>query len=229
MEIAAWSDGHGTLPQLKKHVDVLVIAGDFINIYIQRNTEKSFEWFINDFFNYVKTVDADKVIFTPGNHDFLFERVSIDLIKEHINNSPGIKDKLVYLLDSEYVYNGVSFYGCPWTIGPYGWAFGPSDTQMNVESYYDHIPDCDILITHQPPCVDKVGCSNPYMAYEKNYGSDYLRNILDNKNIKFQICGHIHTGIHNGVPYGNTMVYNVSLKNEDYNDVYDVTYISINE
>lgn len=228
MKIAAWSDGHGSLPQLKTHVDVLLIAGDFINIYIQRNTEKSLEWFLNNFFNYVATVDADKVIITPGNHDFVFERISIDRIKQYINDDETIKNKLVYLVDEAYEYMGHNFYGTPWCTGPYGWAFCPCDTKSNIDTYFNYIPeDCDILISHQPPKVDKVGCSNPYMVYEENYGSDYLRDILDKRNIKLHFCGHIHTGIHNGVPYGNTMVYNVSVKNEDYIDVYDVTYVEL--
>ena len=52
-------------------------------------------------------------------------------------------------------------------------------------------------------------------------------NSISDNNIKINVCGHVHTGIHNGVPYGNTMIYNVSMINESYNEVYPVTYFEL--
>ena len=56
MKIAAWSDGHGVLPKIKEYADVLIIAGDFTPLDIQRNTNECLKWFANEFFNYVRKV-----------------------------------------------------------------------------------------------------------------------------------------------------------------------------
>ena len=166
MKIAAWSDGHGVLPKIKEYADVLIIAGDFTPLDIQRQTNECLKWFTNEFFNYVRKVNCKKVLLVPGNHDFLCERVSPKIIKEMIENNADIKDKLVYLIDEEYQYKGLKFYGTPWCINLHNWAFYTEDPKMS----FSHIPqDCDVLITHQPPKIDRVGCSNPYTAWEYRF------------------------------------------------------------
>ena len=105
MTIAAWSDGHGTLPKIEHYVDVVIIAGDIVPLQIQRRTNDSLVWFASDFFNYVKKLNCKKVIMIPGNHDFVFENISPNTIKNMINGDPFISDKLVYLVDEEYEYN----------------------------------------------------------------------------------------------------------------------------
>lgn len=229
MRIAAWSDGHGTLPIIDRTVDVMIIAGDLVPLYYQRQTTTSMDWFTDEFFEYVKDAPCKKVLLVPGNHDFLFERISPDTIKEIIASHPDIKDKLVLLIDEEYEYKGQKFYGCPWCTGPYGWAFCPCDTDPDVSYYYNHIPeDTTILITHQPPKIDRVGCSYPYQPQERNFGSDRLTSIIDTlESLRYVFCGHIHTGTHNGVQFDKKMIYNVSIMNEDYNNTYDVTYLDI--
>lgn len=228
IKIAAWSDGHGTLPKIDKS-DIMIIAGDIVPLNIQRSIRDSLDWFIGDFFDYVKNAPCEKVLLVPGNHDFLFENFSAHTIKDIIETNGGLNDKLIYLADEEYTYKDLVFYGCPWCTGPYGWAFCPCDTNVDVSKYYDAIPEhTNVLITHQPPKIDKVGCSYPYQPYERNFGSDQLKDTIDRlPNLKYAFCGHIHTGVHNGILYDNKMIYNVSLKNEGYNDVYDVTYVTI--
>ena len=108
MKIAAWSDGHGVLPKIKEYADVLIIAGDFTPLNIQRQTNECLKWFTNEFFNYVRKVNCKKVLLVPGNHDFLCERISPEIIKEMIENNADIKDKLVYLIDEEYQYDKCS-------------------------------------------------------------------------------------------------------------------------
>lgn len=222
MKIAAFSDGHGFIPKLSQHVDVLIIAGDFVPLDIQCYSEVCFNWFNTVFLTSMKYMEADKIILIPGNHDFMVERLSYMRIKKAIKEIVG--DKMEILVDEELVYNGVKFYGTPWCTNLIDWAFYTPDP---ISKYCNIPKDCDILITHQPPKIDKVGCSNPYTINERNYGSDTLRNIIDERNIKAVVCGHIHTGIHNGIKYKNTMVYNVSLLNESYNQSYDVTYFEM--
>lgn len=225
MRIAAWSDGHGSLPKLEKTVDVVIIAGDIMPLHIQRQTNESIKWFANDFFKYIKKLPCKKVFFVPGNHDFLFENISPKTINDMISQDAEISNKLIYLLDEEYEYKGYKFYGTPWVTGPSNWAFYTS----NPEITYNHIPDdTNILICHQPPKIDKIGCSYPYQPNERNFGSDNLTRVIeDNENIKYVFCGHIHSGIHDGIQYDKKMIYNVSIKDEDYEDTYNVTYIEI--
>lgn len=224
MELAAWSDGHGTLPKIEHYVDVVVIAGDIVPLNIQRNTQDSLTWFATDFFKYVKKLNCKKVIMTPGNHDFVFERISPETIKKMISENPDIANKLVYLVDEEYVYGGFKFYGTPWVKDLINWAFYTD----NPAQTFSHIPnDTDILIAHMPPKIDKVGCSNPYQPFERDFGSDSLRDAIEERDIKYVFCGHVHTGIHDGVPFNKTMIYNVSIKDESYTDVFNVTYVTI--
>ncbi|WQJ53655.1 MAG: metallo-phosphoesterase [Wendovervirus sonii] len=227
MKIAAWSDGHGILPTISKDTDVIIIAGDLMPLDIQRNTNDSIEWLKNTFFPYIEKLSCKKVFMVPGNHDFIFERLLkgefSKIIKEH-----NLEDKLIYLEDELYEYEGIKFYGCPWCTGPMGWAFTDSWRNPQVTEKYNSIPeDCDILITHQPPKVDKVGCSNPYQPYERDFGSNRLKNVIESRHIKLAFCGHIHTGIHNGIKFGDTTIYNVSLLNEDYNLAFEVTTVEI--
>lgn len=225
MKIAAWSDGHGTLPKIDQYVDVVIIAGDIVPLQIQRNTQDSLTWFATDFFNYVKKLNCKKVIMIPGNHDFIFERISPDTIKGMINGDPFVSNKLVYLVDEEYEYKGFKFYGTPWCKDLANWAFYTADPAQT----FSHIPsDTNILISHMPPKIDKVGCSNPYQPYERDFGSDSLRNAIEVRDsIKYVFCGHVHTGIHDSVQFNNAMIYNVSIKDESYKDVFDVTYLDI--
>ena len=140
------------------------------------------------------------------------------MIKEN-----GLEEKLVYLFDDSYTFEDKKFFGTPWIINLRNWAFytqNPSET-------FEVIEDCDVLITHLPPLYKGVGMSNPNTKYEREYGCSELTEIIKKRNIRFNICGHIHTGIHGGVDMDGTMVYNVSMLNEDYKEKYEVTYFEI--
>jgi len=225
MKVAAWSDGHGILPVIED-CDIVIIAGDIMPLNIQRDYESSIKWIKIEFFEYVSKLKCDKVFLVPGNHDFVFQKLPLGEMDKLIELYE-LNDKLVYLEDSLYEYNDLKIYGCPWCTGPLNWAFSPCRSYPDITPKYNAIPNCDILITHQPPRVDKVGCSYPHQPYEREFGSDRLRNVLDKRKIKYQFCGHIHTGMHLGVKYNETIIYNVSLLDEDYESTYNVTYVEI--
>ena len=225
MKIVAFSDTHGIRPlPIVDPCDVVVIAGDFIPLYIQRNLEKSEQWFENVFLDWAEDLQCEKIIFVGGNHDFFLERLGKKKIKSIILEA-GLEDKVIYLQDELYEYNGKTFYGTPYCEGPRGWAFVPTDTQV----YYEKIPNCDVLITHQPPRVEKVGCSFPDTMWEENWGSEKLRLAMIDKDIKVNICGHIHTGTHGGVQdgYYNRKIYNVSILDEQYKIQYQPLEIEL--
>lgn len=225
MKIVAFSDTHGVRPlPIVDPCDVVIIAGDFIPLYIQRDLEKSEQWFKNVFLDWAEDLQCEKIIFVGGNHDFFLERLGKEKIKSIISEA-GLEDKAIYLQDELYEYNGKTFYGTPYCEGPQGWAFVPTDTQV----YYEKIPNCDILITHQPPRVEKVGCSFPDTMWEENWGSEKLRLAMIDKDIKVNICGHIHTGTHGGVQdgYYDRKIYNVSILDEQYKILYQPIEIEL--
>ena len=77
------------------------------------------------------------------------------------------------------------------------------------------------MVTHQPPFGD-VGF-NPYQR--RNWGSPYLRRVIEDRNIKICCSGHIHDGLKGPETIGNTKCYNVSVKDDYYELRYPVTYI----
>lgn len=229
LKVAAWSDGHGTLPTLSSPADIMIIAGDISPLNIQRNKFEMFHWFTTEFVDYVNNAPVDKVILVAGNHDFFLE---MQTNKDIENLTKATNNKLVYLFDNMYTYKGVSFYGCPWCVGPANWPFSPSGNYYSpdlepIHKLYKRIPDCDVLITHQPPMIDGLGVSNFGNGETREFGSIILTRVIEDHKIKYHFCGHIHTGTHYGVSYNDTILYNVSLKNEQYNDVFDVTYMEI--
>ena len=226
MKIASFSDSHGQiyLPVVEDDTDIICIAGDIIPLNVQSSDEYSHIWFVDEFLRWAKELNPNvkKIFLVAGNHDKYFEHIGAESIKGIIAKE-GLSDKVIYLEDETYIYEGYKITGSPWVKNLPRWSFN-SD---NLTESFSFIEDCDILITHIPPMVDKVGCSYPYQAYERNFGSIELTKVFEDKNIKVNICGHVHTGIHNGVPYGNTMIYNVSMINESYYESYPVTYFEI--
>lgn len=221
IKFCAISDLHGTLPVIGQ-CDVVCICGDIFPLEIQRiNTECEY-WFNTEFTDWVDSLPCKKVIVIAGNHDFWFERMGEVKIFNQIKNNVKLKDKLIYLVNKFVVIDGIKIYGCPWCTGPHGWAFVDE-----TGGRYKEIPVCDILLTHQPPKVKKLGCSYPGMAYERDFGSEQLRDKIFEKQPKFNFCGHIHSGIHGGVTVDDckTVFYNVSIKDEDYKTIYKPTYV----
>ena len=166
--------------------------------------------------------DIDIDLFDSADMGFIWFEDNDNKIKSLIYTN-NLENKVEYLHNSYCVYNGLTIFGTPYVKNLVNWAF----YSPNLKKTFSVIDNCDILITHQPPNIDKVGCSYPYLAYERNFGSDSLREVLDNKSIKVNICGHIHSGVHDGVKYVDTTVYNVSLLNENYTHAYNVTYFEI--
>lgn len=154
MKICAISDIHGNLVKNIPTCDALIICGDIVPLQIQRDIEKSKEWWLNNFCNWVKDLPCEKVIFTAGNHDHFVEHIfktNYNSFKESITaNTNG---KAILLINESYLYKGKKFFGFPW-IQPIEfqegrWAFEAS------KEMYENIESCDILITHDNPDKNK--------------------------------------------------------------------------
>lgn len=243
MKIMAMSDMHGQLPYSKglEAVDVICICGDIVPLDIQKNFRKSTEWLKTVFKEWVNELPCDRVILTPGNHDFVFEAYihqfkSKLLEKEYssvidaITGECGWADlnKLVLLIDNGYNYAGISFWGTPWCPDLWMWAFY-KDTDA-LKEIFSLIPDnVNVLLTHSP---GKMVCDTG-KSLEKcgmpEFGSYALTEAVQDKHIGLWLCGHIHTGNHNLTEFGENSikVVNVSLLNESYKMTYKPFIIEI--
>lgn len=202
MTIAAISDIHGYLPILNK-CDVVCICGDIIPLNIQRDIKKSLTWLNTEFKEWVQELPCKKVIMTPGNHDFVFEK-----------SSWVHDDKISVLIDQLYEFEGIKFYGTPWIQNLKNWAFNDDSGKA-----YNMIPyDVDVLLTHMPPKINDYGRVMDWYAfnYLNDFGSEKLAENVKLKSPKYHIFGHVHTGDHQASKVGDTTYCNVSLKDEDY-------------
>ena len=231
IDIVAISDLHGNLPEIPK-ADLLLICGDIMPLKIQRRHDLSRKWLFEEFFPYLMKQPVDMCVFIGGNHDFYLGSLGksgADTINYEIANN-GWAFKIRYLCASSFEYKGVKIYGCPWCINLHNWAFFTADPERD----YETIEDCDILLTHQPPRVEKFGCSYIGTKNESDYGSDDLRDVVWKRNIGLHLFGHVHSGQHNPEMFvihnertsadgRTTTLCNVSLLDEDYRMTYDIT------
>lgn len=251
-KICAISDLHGYLPELPS-CDVVVICGDIIPLNIQKNYEASLAWLSGPFQSWALNLDCKKVIFIAGNHDFVFEQLYNGYVQMMGNNnmpttrlyfhSERICDtlfqmdntydpKLIYLCDGSYVYQGVKFYGTPWCPGLKNWAFYGDSGELIKK--FENIPnDFDVLLTHCPP---KFGQQGVVLETNWNFGSNFgcqeLEDILKHKTqVRSDVCyilsGHIHSGNHQWEHKGPRHYRNVSIKDENYDPVYQPCIFTI--
>ncbi len=93
---------------------------------------------------------------------------------------------------------------------------------------YAKIPEgLDILVSHQPP----YGCGDYYPDFENkgqmlHIGSQELLYAIEQKKPKVVICGHLHGG-HGMYSIDKTLVYNVSVVDEQYRLAYPPTDIQL--
>ena len=202
MKICAISDLHGILPSVPE-CDVLCIAGDVVDLLVQRSSDESDAWWSTAFITWANKLSCKKIFVVPGNHDIYIEQLYNGLIKDTTLQefkdkiSLLTEDKVVFLIDELYEYEGIKFYGTPW-IAPIHWqTWAFEDTQHVNDEYispYEKIPNCDIDITHENP----------------NY-NEKLENYCFGK-YKHHFFGHWH----NGISYGHLNQYNCSILTDSY-------------
>lgn len=228
MKLCALSDLHGTLPIIKP-CDLVIIAGDIVPLAIQRNYTKSEDWFYTIFSDWIKQLPCDKVIIVAGNHDFYLSKCPMPTI----NLLEWTNCKCVYLQDSLYHYidpegKEYKIYGTPWCHKFGDWAFMVNNDKLRL--IYNTIPkDLDILITHDTPSLGSMGMLPP-----SRWNSDWLNagnvplaaSILDAKP-KLVFCGHLHQCKEKYYTFENTEIYNVSILDNQYKNIYEPLYIEI--
>ena len=233
LKIVGISDTHGLLPELPE-CDVVCCAGDISPLDYQGDQTSMVSWFCLVFLPWVELLPCKKFIMVAGNHDFFLQNIHRRLIDRYTWRSasdvmkkllPGNLrskyNKLVYLCDSSYEYEGKRFYGTPWIADLSRWAFY-LDNDSLMEKYKNIPKKCDVIITHMPPKIEGLGeviqggCFNT----GADYGSEELADVLKTRDFKYALCGHVHSGQHLPVELDGKKLVNVSLKNEDYKEIY---------
>lgn len=223
------SDLHGYLPEVKP-CDLVLICGDTVPLKYQSDFELTYDWYKYDFKRWANYLECDKVLFIAGNHELTFPKYSGVFYDEFPD-----EDKITYLQDSDYTYKGhdekcYKIYGTPWCQMFGRWAFMTSDE--NLEVLYSDIPyNTDILVTHDQPYRygDILLQKDCIWATGEHIGNKKLLDAILEKNPRYQFNGHLHSCEHNEIVIGNTIHYNVSLKDEKYQPVYEPLYLEIDK
>lgn len=137
MRIIIIADTHG------RHREVSLPAGDMI-IHAGDISMKGEEPEVLDFLDWFASLDFTYKIFIAGNHDFYFEKRTMEEIETIL--PAGI----IYLQDTGITIDGIKIWGSPVTRWYFNWAF--NRRAEVIGRHWDMIPrDTDILITQGPP------------------------------------------------------------------------------
>jgi Icc-related predicted phosphoesterase len=221
IKICFISDTHGAKFHSKLEIpecDIVVHAGDIGG----RTTTLE----LNEFLIWFEKLPARKKIWTAGNHDLTLDadwtkrqadmNVISGLIAKQLfdEGQKLIKNfDVVYLLNSGYEYEGLKFWGSPYSPSFHRqwWAFN-ADRGNEIKSHWDLIPnDTDVLITHGPP----KGILDKCLSDGFNAGCEELNKKINEHQYPISVFGHIHEGY--GFHWQNkTLCLNASVLNFDY-------------
>lgn len=219
MKICAISDLHGYLPQLDP-CELVLICGDLVSLEDQIKYKKGLNWYMTQFKPWAEALPCNKVLFIFGNHEVCVkEKKWKELFPE--------SDKVTLLHDSLYVYKDKRIYGTPWCHHFGNWAFMTTDDKL--KEIYSNIPyNLDILMTHdQPYGYGDILLQDTYWNNHEHIGNIILTEAVMIKQPKYMFVGHLHTTDHSKIMLKDTARYNVSLKDEYYEPIYEPLYLDI--
>jgi len=214
MQISSISDIHGHLLSDIPKGDILTISGDICPVRGSHSPNTQWSWINYHFLPWCDSLlknDIFKdIVFTPGNHDFVFQSSKKIVYPEHIH----------CLIDSSTIIDGIKFYGTPWSPTFGNWAFMKDDAQL--DAMFQQIPeDVDVLLCHSPA----FGFGDKVLEWNKltSVGSKSLLKHVLRTSPKYLCVGHIHSGDHSPLiieSINGTISVNVSVVNEKYNVYY---------
>ena len=229
ISICAMSDLHGYLPEIEP-CDLVLICGDIVPLRIQGRTKDSYKWFSNEFKEWAMDLPCDKVIFIAGNHELTFPNHYNDYRQLFYNDS-----KVTYLCHEGYIYKGpdgkeYSIFGTPYCKEFGNWAFMLPEGELS-RMYLDIPSGLDILITHDQPYEygDVLLQEDCPWANGEHIGNEKLLEAINNRHPRYQFNGHLHSCSHEAIDINDTIHYNVSLKDEKYQPVYEPLYLNIDK
>ncbi len=213
MEIVHISDTHGQKYHTRLEIpkcDVLIHTGDIGGRTSLMELTEFLIWF--------EKQPAEVKIWVGGNHDLVLDKkwaesredsVTRMLAKNHYMEAMEVIQsyKVKYLHNSDYVYEGVKFWGSPYTPSFHRqhWAFN-ADRGQEISKIWSKIPsDVNVLLTHGPVygILDRIPDSYLEFNEEKDVhkGCKDLLEVIKNRlfNLKLHCSGHIHDQV--GVVY----------------------------
>lgn len=202
MKIAAISDTHGDHSELEiPEADVLVVAGDITDNGSHREVKEFDKW--------LESLEYDRILFTPGNHDTCF-----------INSGPepaSLLKNATYLLDESIEIKSKKFYFTPWVPELPSVLSVIQSSELNkpreaLKEKFSQIPDdTDLLVTHAPPrgVRDRTFLLHPRIPFVRA-GSRALRIKVEEVNPEVHIFGHIHKA-HGRQRIDETLFVNASI------------------
>lgn len=208
MRLVHISDTHSQHSNLViPECDVLIHSGD---IGGRTNLTE-----LTEFLIWFEKQPAKKRIWIAGNHDIILDKKWSQKLKNQGNTYEWMiayqayQDamKLIenfdvkYLCDTEYVWEGIKFYGSPYSPSFYRehWVFN-ADRGKEIQKIWAKIPtDVNVLITHGPPhgVLDVVEDKYLQAGQEPHKGCEDLMNVITKRllNLKLVCYGHIHDNV----------------------------------
>lgn len=226
MKVMAMSDLHGYLIPVEDltSCELVCICGDIVPLEIQANSRKTKQWLRQQFKSWAESLPCEKVIFIAGNHDLHF---NLKFMEEHF----PFEAKVTYLCHEKYTHEAGGreylIFGTPYCRQFGNWAY--MEDQETLKKLYEEIPShCDILLTHdQPYEYGDILLQKMSWYTGEHIGNPALRDAILDKQPKYLFCGHLHSTTHECVKIGQTERYNVSIKDERYDSVYEPLIIEI--
>ena len=227
MKICGISDIHGDLSVKIQPCDVLCICGDIVPLEVQVNSKKSKRWLKELFIPWCSKQPCKKVLIVGGNHDFFLWHHPLQM-KEMVKE----EEKIEYLLNEGYEFEGVKFFGTPLCKEFGYWAFMyPYEEQDRIldKALEEWGKNIDVLLTHDSPygvsdiILDK---SCPW-ATDEHIGNKSLEAFIIKTAPKLHLHGHLHSTNHDEEILGVTKVYCVSILGEQYTIEYEPQYFDI--
>ena len=204
LKCTAVSDLHNSFPELTGG-DVLIIAGDLTTQGSVDELKVARKWVESEGVKY------KHILFTPGNHDVIFE-IDRDLAEKTL----GLKAYVCEVAEIE----GVRFFLSPYSLMWGSWSFQKSEANMS-NLVYSWPKDVDVIVSHGPcrHIRDFTG--------REHTGSTsllwHLDKCIDEGRLKLFINGHIHESFggsfHRDVPVINVAQagsYHDFLKTDPY-------------
>jgi Icc-related predicted phosphoesterase len=216
MKICCVSDLHGYLIPIPE-CDLLIIAGDICPVY-NHSIDYQAEWLGTVFKKWLGSVPAKHIVGVAGNHDLVFQF------------APSIVPSLpwVYLQDKHIDIDGCLIHGTPWQL-KFGenWAFNTDES--GIDWLCSSIPEnCNIIVSHGPPYrygdLAPRGCND-----FEHVGSVALAHRMKSfPNLRYLVCGHIHSASGTFKVNEQLTVINASILNEQYKPVFQPKIFEIN-
>lgn len=223
------SDLHGYLPQIDQ-CELVLICGDIVPLNIQDSSKLTYRWFSTVFKEWAENLPCQKIVFIAGNHELHLQ----GHYKEY-RQLFNTDSKIVYLCHEEYTYSGSDgndyrIFGTPYCQEFGSWAFMLTDKKLG-EMFLDIPRKLDILLTHDQPYMygDVLLQEDCPWATKEHIGSSTLTLAIFGTAPRYQFNGHLHSCDHDKIMIGDTIHYNVSLKDEKYQVVYKPLYLNIDK